>query len=70
VIEWDISSHAAAYEMWLKAILADGGKRIRDMCAQSDEPLVEGMLVGTEADGLSIEKAEEVSSMSSTPHRH
>lgn len=44
--EWDPSSHVQAYEMWLKAVLSDGGEDCRDLCQLADEPLVEGMLVG------------------------
>jgi len=48
VIEWDCSTHKHAYyELWLKAVLADGGQRCADLCKIANEPLIEGMIVGT-----------------------
>jgi len=48
IVEWDASSHRAAYyDLWVKAVLADGGKRCADLCKLVDEPLIPGMLVGT-----------------------
>lgn len=46
VIEWDTSSHAAGYALWLECVLADGGEDARSLCGLAGEPLVEGMLVG------------------------
>ncbi|KIX03209.1 uncharacterized protein Z518_06761 [Rhinocladiella mackenziei CBS 650.93] len=48
IVEWDASSHRSAYyDLWVKAVLADGGKRCADLCKLVDEPLIQGMLVGT-----------------------
>lgn len=47
VVPWDSTSHARGYAMWLKAILADGGRDAEKMCKAGDEPLVPGMLTGT-----------------------
>ncbi|KAL1981829.1 hypothetical protein VTN96DRAFT_2125 [Rasamsonia emersonii] len=52
VIEWDATSHNYAYKLWEKAILSDGGENCRKLCSLSGEPLIEGMLVGTEKDLL------------------
>ena len=46
VVEWDTSSHAAGYALWLECVLADGGEDARSLCDLAGEPLVEGMLVG------------------------
>ena len=46
VVEWDTSSHAAGYALWLECVLADGGADARSLCELAGEPLVEGMLVG------------------------
>lgn len=61
VIPWDISTHKEGQRLWLKAILADGGQKCKRLCQQADEPLVPGMLVGTDADRLSVDEANEVS---------
>lgn len=47
VVPWDSTSHARGYAMWLKAVLADGGRDAEEMCKAGDEPLVQGMLTGT-----------------------
>lgn len=52
VFEWDVSKHPYSYDLWLRGILSDGGEGARKMCAQSGEPLIKGMLVGTEKDIL------------------
>ena len=55
VVEWDSSSHRSAYfDLWLKAVLADGGQRCADLCKLVDEPLIPGMLVGKPEDILSV----------------
>ncbi|KAJ9663206.1 hypothetical protein H2198_000967 [Neophaeococcomyces mojaviensis] len=49
VVDWnDIAKrlHGCAYDLWLRAVLADGGERMKVFCAQIGEPLIEGMLVG------------------------
>ncbi|OKL59169.1 hypothetical protein UA08_05808 [Talaromyces atroroseus] len=46
VVEWDASTHSHAYDIWEKAILADGGQGCQRLCDLSGEPLIEGMLVG------------------------
>ena len=60
VVEWDTSSHPEAHRLWTKAILADGGQSCNEMLAASEEPLVQGMLVGKESDRLSAEEAIQV----------
>ncbi|KAJ9502966.1 hypothetical protein H2202_001118 [Exophiala xenobiotica] len=48
VVAWDASSHVSAYyELWERAVLADGGARFEELCKMVDEPLIQGMLVGT-----------------------
>ena len=55
VFEWNSSSHRSAYfDLWLKAVLADGGQRCADLCKLVDEPLIPGMLVGKAEDILSV----------------
>jgi amidase len=55
VFEWDSLSHRFAYfDLWLKAVLADGGQRCADLCKLVDEPLIPGMLVGQQEDILSV----------------
>ncbi|KAJ5153319.1 uncharacterized protein N7482_009797 [Penicillium canariense] len=50
VVQWDASSHGYAYQLWEKAILSDGGEGCRKKIELTGEPLIEGMLVGTEKD--------------------
>lgn len=47
--------------MWYKAILGEGGVHCRKLCEIINEPLIEGMLVGTEKDMLNLEEREKVS---------
>lgn len=61
VIEWDATSHNYAYKLWEKAILSDGGENCRKLCSLSGEPLIEGMLVGTEKDLLTTSELHQVS---------
>lgn len=58
VFEWTTTEHGELHSAWGKAIMSDGGKYARDSCALSGEPLIEGMIVGTDADLLSQEQAE------------
>jgi amidase len=61
VIEWDCASHHSAfYDLWLKAILADGGQACADLCKLVDEPLIQGMLVGKPEDYLTLEQRQEL----------
>lgn len=60
VMEWDASSHEYAYELWEKAILSDGGEGCRKKIEMTGEPLVEGMLVGTEKDILTTSETHQV----------
>lgn len=60
VIEWDTSLHKPGTDLWTKGVLADGGNHCRKLCQLVDEPLIKGMIVGTEKDFLSIEEREEV----------
>lgn len=50
MVEWDASSHAYCYELWEKGVLSDGGEACKRLCDLSGEPLIQGMLVGTEKD--------------------
>ena len=49
-------------------MLADGGKHCRDLCKLVGEPLIDGMVVGSDADLLSIPEREEVSQPSLSPN--
>ncbi|KAF4213038.1 hypothetical protein CNMCM8980_000170 [Aspergillus fumigatiaffinis] len=60
VIEWSTSLHITGTNLWKKAILADGGSHCKQLCDIVDEPLIEGMLVGTPADELSILEREQL----------
>ncbi|EEH22153.1 hypothetical protein PABG_04364 [Paracoccidioides brasiliensis Pb03] len=60
VIEWNSSSHDEGINIWLKAVKADGGEHCRKMCKLADEPLIQGMLVGEEADKLSISQRQKL----------
>jgi amidase len=60
VFEWDTSEHARGWDLWLKGVLADGGRRCRLQCEKENEPLIEGMLVGTKKDELNVVEGEEV----------
>ncbi|KAJ5367489.1 hypothetical protein N7541_001430 [Penicillium brevicompactum] len=59
VIEWDTSLHLATTNLWTKGILADGGQHCRALCDLIDEPLIEGMIVGTPKDLLSVDEREQ-----------
>ena len=55
VVDWDTTDHASAYfDLWLPAVLADGGQRCADNCALIGEPLIQGMIVGTPETLLTI----------------
>lgn len=60
VFEWDGSSHGYAYELWEKAVLSDGGEGCRRKIEMTGEPLIEGMLVGTEKDVLTTSETHQV----------
>lgn len=60
VFEWDASSHGYAYSLWLKAVCSDGGEGCRKKTELSGEPLIPGMLVGTEADLLTTSQTHQV----------
>ncbi|CAG8053393.1 unnamed protein product [Penicillium salamii] len=57
-MEWDCSSHGQAYQMWEQAMFADGGSKCRQLTESSGEPLLEGLIVGTDDTKLSIAEAE------------
>lgn len=46
--------HAKAYDLWLRAVLADGGERFQALCDLVDEPLIPGMLVGKPENKLDV----------------
>lgn len=54
VFEWDASSHKEAYDLWLSAVLADGGGDCKALCEMHNEPLIPGMLVGQPEHELSV----------------
>ncbi|KXH29500.1 acetamidase [Colletotrichum salicis] len=54
LIEWDPTSHAEACKDWVTAVFADGGEIHRKLSEASGEPLVKGLLIGTEKDTLSV----------------
>ncbi|PYI24861.1 amidase signature enzyme, partial [Aspergillus indologenus CBS 114.80] len=61
VIPWPATAlHEEGTALWTKAILADGGQHCRYLCDIVGEPLIEGMVVGTEEDELSVEEREKV----------
>ncbi|KAJ5626117.1 hypothetical protein N7510_002426 [Penicillium lagena] len=60
VIEWDASLHKEGTDLWTKAILADGGRHCKHLCEIVNEPLIEGMVVGTEKDLLNTEEREKL----------
>ncbi|GLI76886.1 hypothetical protein PoHVEF18_005164 [Penicillium ochrochloron] len=60
VFEWDSSSHGYAYQLWEKAILSDGGEGCRKKIEMTGEPLIEGMLVGTEKDILTTSETHQL----------
>lgn len=47
--------HARAYDLWLKAVLADGGSRMQALQDMISEPLIPGMLVGQPHHHLSLD---------------
>ncbi|KAL4916678.1 amidase signature domain-containing protein [Aspergillus aurantiobrunneus] len=60
VIEWDTSLHTQGTTLWMKSVLADGGHHCRQLCAIIDEPLIQGIIVGTQADELSSTEREKI----------
>ncbi|KAJ5459773.1 uncharacterized protein N7458_001325 [Penicillium daleae] len=60
VFEWDASSHGYAYQLWEKAILSDGGEGCRKKIEMTGEPLIEGMLVGTEKNILTTSETHQL----------
>ncbi|KAB2579761.1 putative amidase [Lasiodiplodia theobromae] len=61
VVEWDTKLHEEGLRLWVKAIVADGGKSCRDHCTIIGEPLIEGMVVGQEKDFLEIPERQQLS---------
>ncbi|KZL74877.1 hypothetical protein CI238_07520 [Colletotrichum incanum] len=57
LIEWDPSTHAEAYKDWVTATFADGGEIYRKLSEATGEPLIEGVLIGTDKDKLSVAEA-------------
>ncbi|RAH66243.1 putative acetamidase [Aspergillus aculeatinus CBS 121060] len=61
VIPWPATAlHKEGTALWTKAILADGGQHCRYLCDIVGEPLIEGMVVGTAEDELSVEEREKL----------
>ena len=63
VFKWDTSTHGYGYKLWERAVLADGGKRCQLLCEKENEPLIEGVLVGTEKDRLDVDQSNAVSAI-------
>ncbi|PVH80440.1 amidase [Cadophora sp. DSE1049] len=63
VVEWDASDHGDAYQQWVKVTFGDGGESCRELSAASGEPLIEGVLIGTAEDKLSIDETREAASL-------
>lgn len=58
VVDWNTiaqNHHAHAYNLWLRAVLADGGERFQALCDLVDEPLIPGMLVGKAHDKIDVD---------------
>ncbi|PYH41191.1 putative acetamidase [Aspergillus saccharolyticus JOP 1030-1] len=60
VIPYPTTLHEEGTALWTKAILADGGQHCRYLCDIVGEPLIEGMVVGTPEDELSVEEREKL----------
>ncbi|KXT09956.1 hypothetical protein AC579_10268 [Pseudocercospora musae] len=61
MIEWDTTTHKDAYyNLWQKAVLADGGRRCQLLCDKAGQPLIRGMLVGKPEDELSTVQGEQL----------
>ncbi|CAI7577600.1 unnamed protein product [Penicillium glandicola] len=60
VFEWDASPHSYGYDLWAKAIFADGGEGCRRQTEKTGEPLVEGMLVGKPEDTLTTSQTHQL----------
>ncbi|KAL4890628.1 amidase signature domain-containing protein [Aspergillus ambiguus] len=60
LVEWDTSLHVKGTELWTKAVCADGGRHCKELCDIIDEPLIEGMLVGSAKDELSMAEREKL----------
>ncbi|KAK1640530.1 amidase signature domain-containing protein [Colletotrichum phormii] len=60
LIEWDPTSHAEACKDWVTATFADGGEFHRKLSEASGEPLVKGLLVGTEKDILPVAESRDL----------
>lgn len=67
VVEWDTKLHEEGLRLWVKAIVADGGKSCRDHCTLIGEPLIEGMVVGQEKDFLEIPERQQVRMLALSP---
>lgn len=70
MFEWDAKSHKLLCDHWSKAIMSDGGDAARYHCSLSGEPLIEGMIIGTENDRLTIGEMDEVRSPDRTELNH
>ena len=61
VVDWDVESHSHGYfDLWLRAVLADGGKKCADYCKIIGEPLIPGMLVGQPKDQLNQKQRQQL----------
>ena len=67
VVEWKPDLHAEGDRLWLKAVLANGGKAYRAEAERGGEPTIPGMLTGELKDELDVDQANAVSPALSRP---
>ncbi|KAL9073411.1 MAG: hypothetical protein Q9157_004770 [Trypethelium eluteriae] len=60
VVEWDPKPHIEGVHLWETAVKADGGRKCRNYCDLIGEPLIEGMVVGTPQDELTVVQRQEL----------
>ena len=61
VVPWSTDLHAEGDRLWLKAVLANGGKAYRAEAEKGGEPTIPGMLTGELSDELDADQANAVS---------
>ena len=69
VLKWDTEGHNHGYKLWDMAMKADGGRRCQSMWERDNEPLIQGMVVGTEKDRLDHDQSNAVRLRRSYYHR-
>ena len=61
LVPWKTDLHAEGDRLWLKAVLANGGKAYRAEAERGGEPTIPGMLTGELKDELDIDQSNAVS---------